>query len=54
MEKYKELPHMPEPLIDATAASAYLGFAAITVKRKAHRQELPAIAFPIGSTGKFL
>ena len=45
---------MPEPLIDAEAASAYIGFAPITIKRMAHRRELPAIAFPIGATGKFL
>jgi hypothetical protein len=45
---------MPEPLIDANAASPYLGFAPITIKRMAKRGELPTIAFPIGSTGKCL
>jgi len=44
----------PEPLIDAKGASAYLGFAPLTIKRMAHRGDLPTIAFPIGATGKFL
>jgi hypothetical protein len=44
----------PEPLIDAKVASAYLGFAAITVLRMARAGKLPTIAFPIGKTGKYL
>ncbi len=43
-----------EPLIDAKAASVFLGFAPITVLRKARAGKLPTIAFPIGKTGKFL
>jgi hypothetical protein len=41
-----------EPLIDEFAASAYLGFKPITCLRMAKRGQLPAVAFPIGTTGK--
>ena len=43
-----------DPLIDAKAASAFLGFAAITILRMARAGKLPTVAFPIGTTGKFL
>jgi hypothetical protein len=43
-----------EPLIDANRASELLGYKPITIKRMAHRGELPTIAFPIGTTGKYL
>jgi hypothetical protein len=43
-----------EPLIDAKAASRYLGYAPITILRMARAGKLPTIAFPIGATGKYL
>jgi len=45
--------YSPEPLVDADAASAYLGYKPITVLRMAQKGLLPTIAFPIGTTGKF-
>ena len=43
-----------EPLVDAKAASKYLGFKPITVKRMAKAGKLPTIPWPIGNTGKFV
>jgi hypothetical protein len=42
-----------EPLIDAEAASAYMGFEPITMLRMAKCGVLPTIAIEIGTTGKF-
>jgi hypothetical protein len=42
------------PLIDAKAASVFLGFGPITILRMARAGKLPTIAFPIGKTGKYL
>jgi len=50
--KRAELAEDAEPLIDEYTASAYLGYKPITCLRMAKRGQLPAIAFPIGATGK--
>lgn len=42
-----------EPMIGANEAAEYLGFSSTTVRRMAHRGELPSYAFPRGK-GKFL
>jgi excisionase family DNA binding protein len=42
-----------EPMIGANEAAEYLGFSSTTVRRMAHRGELPSYAFPRGN-GKFL
>jgi excisionase family DNA binding protein len=41
-----------DPVIDAVRASELLGIPVNTVKRMAHRGELPSIPFPVGATGK--
>ena len=43
----------PDPLMTAEAASCFLSIPALTVKRMAHRGELPSIPMPIGTTGRF-
>jgi excisionase family DNA binding protein len=42
-----------EPLIDSDEVAKYLGFAALTIRRMAHRGQLPAVKLPFGKTGKF-
>ena len=41
-----------EPLIGAKEAAEYLGFSASTVRRMAHRGELPSYAHPRGTDRK--
>lgn len=41
-----------EPLINAREAAEYLGFSSLTVRRMAHENRLPSIAFPVGRTSK--
>lgn len=43
-----------EPLIDSKVAAKYLGFSPLSVRRMAHAKRIPAIAFPIGNSGKNL
>jgi excisionase family DNA binding protein len=42
-----------EPLIDSDEVAKCLGFAPLTIRRMAHRGQLPAFKFPFGKTGKF-
>jgi Helix-turn-helix domain len=46
-------PTSAEPLIDADAASKYLGYKPITMLRMAKQGQLPSVALPIGKSGKF-
>lgn len=42
-----------DPLIDAEEGALLLCIPVSTIKRMAHRGEIPSVPFPIGTTGKF-
>lgn len=53
MKNFTYIDRPMEPLIGPKEAAEYLGFSSLTVRRMAHKGQLPSIAFPHGR-GKFL